>query len=74
MRPSASFSAVSTESVSRDETSALIAGSFKFVRVDFYVQNNKLIIGECTFFPEGGMGLFDTRIQDEQIGAMFVNN
>ncbi|MFN5222963.1 MAG: ATP-grasp fold amidoligase family protein [Bacteroidota bacterium] len=56
------------------ETSALIAESFKFVRVDFYVQNNKLIIGECTFFPEGGMGLFDTRIQDEQIGEMFVNN
>jgi len=56
------------------ETSALIAESFKFVRVDFYVQNNKLIIGECTFFPEGGMGLFDTRMQDEQIGAMFLNN
>jgi hypothetical protein len=53
------------------ETATTIAKSFEFIRVDFYAQNDKLIIGECTFFPEGGMGLFDDKFQDERIGSMF---
>ena len=53
------------------ETATTIAKSFEFIRVDFYAQNDKLIIGECTFFPEGGMGLFDDMFQDERIGSMF---
>lgn len=55
------------------EIASLISKSFEFVRVDFYVVENKLFLGECTFFPEGGMGLFDNRDQDEWVGAMFNN-
>jgi hypothetical protein len=55
------------------EIASLISKSFEFVRVDFYVVENKLFLGECTFFPEGGMGLFDNRAQDEWVGAMFNN-
>jgi len=56
------------------ETASLIAKTFRFIRVDFYVQHEKLLIGECTFFPEGCMGLFDNKTQDEQIGAFFDHN
>ncbi len=55
------------------EIASLISKSFEFVRVDFYVVENKLFLGECTFFPEGGMGLFDNKLQDEWVGAMFNN-
>jgi hypothetical protein len=56
------------------DTASLISKPFEFMRVDYYVSGNTLLIGECTFFPEGGMGLFDNKDQDEQIGAMFMDN
>lgn len=31
---------------------------FPFVRVDFYIVNNKIYFGELTFHPEGGFGKF----------------
>ena len=55
------------------ETASLISKSFDFIRVDFYIHNDKPLLGECTFFPEGGLGLFDNKEQDLQIGGLFID-
>jgi len=33
----------------------ILADGFPFVRVDFYIANNKIFFGEMTFFPAGGL-------------------
>jgi hypothetical protein len=35
-----------------------LAYGFTFARVDFYVVDGNLYVGEITFFPEGGQGVF----------------
>ena len=51
--------------------SNLIAKDFPFVRVDFYVVNGKLVIGELTFTPAAGYINFLSDIGDKEIGNMF---
>ena len=48
-----------------------IAQDFPFVRVDFYIDNNKLMIGELTFTPTAGYDYTLSCKGDEMIGKMF---
>lgn len=40
------------------ELSKVLSANWRFVRVDFYICNNKIYFGEYTFFPGGGMEQF----------------
>ena len=53
-------------SISKD-----IATDFPFVRVDFYISNSKLFIGELTFTPTAGYDYTITRAGDKAIGDLF---
>lgn len=48
-----------------------ISNDFPFVRVDFYIVNQKPIIGELTFVPAGGLDDTIPRKADYEIGKMF---
>lgn len=48
-----------------------IAEDFPFVRVDFYIHNGKLIIGELTFTPAAGYDYSITKKGDYAIGQLF---
>lgn len=48
-----------------------IATDFPFVRVDFYISNSKLFIGELTFTPTAGYDYTITRAGDKAIGDLF---
>lgn len=47
-----------------------IACDFPFVRVDFYIVDNRLYIGELTFDPDGGLDNTIYKEADEAIGKM----
>ena len=42
---------------------------FQHVRVDFYIVNNKIYVGELTFFHNGGITWFDPPEYDEIFGS-----
>jgi len=44
-----------------------------FVRVDFYVNNNLIYLGEITFHPGGGVEPFDSYESDLYMGSFFKN-
>ncbi len=46
-----------------------LAAEFIFIRVDLYYHDQKIFFGELTFFPEGGVGPFDSYNSDLQMGA-----
>lgn len=46
---------------------------FKFVRVDLYVVDNKIKIGELTFFSMSGLGPFTKKKYDFKYGSFFKN-
>src|SRR5699024_10919419 len=48
-----------------------IAKDFPFVRVDFYSVNNKLYIGELTFYPWSGTVQFNPDSFDYELGKLF---
>ena len=52
------------------DISQQIASDFPFVRVDFYVVNQRPIIGELTFVPAGGLDNTLTPEADVEIGKM----
>ena len=45
-----------------------LAEPFQHVRVDFYIVNNKIYVGELTFFHNGGITWFDPPEYDEIFG------
>lgn len=47
-----------------------IASDFKFVRVDFYLIENRIYFGELTFFPGNGWEEFNPIEWDYKLGAM----
>ncbi len=49
-----------------------IAINFPFVRIDWYVAENQLYLGELTFHPEGGLGPFDSKNEDKQFLEMLI--
>lgn len=56
------------------DISKKLAEGHPFLRVDFYSVNNKLYIGELTFYPESGMGSFEPIEYDLQFGDMLAIN
>jgi hypothetical protein len=48
-----------------------LATEFPFVRVDFYEVNGKVIFGELTFYPKGGLPDFTPPEYDEILGSYF---
>jgi hypothetical protein len=44
------------------ETAKGLSAPFPFVRCDFYVANGRLVFGELTFTPAGGLDLAQTKI------------
>lgn len=54
------------------EIASIIAKDFPFVRVDFYSVNNKVYIGELTFYPWSGCVNYKPTSFDFELGNMFV--
>ena len=52
------------------EISKSLAKPFLFVRVDFFCVNDKLYIGELTFFPGAGHETFTPSIWDKKLGDL----
>lgn len=52
------------------EISKKLCGSTKFLRVDFYIINNKVYVGELTFFPGGGFSKFYPEKADLELGNL----
>ncbi len=51
-----------------------LAEPFQHVRVDFYIVNNKIYVGELTFFHNGGITWFDPPEYDEIFGSCWEIN
>lgn len=49
-----------------------LSEGFPFVRVDFYSMRERVVFGEMTWYPEGGMGLFNPEKYDLEIGKTLV--
>lgn len=47
----------------------ILAKDISFVRIDFYVINDKIYFGEMTFYPESGFGKFQPDEWDEMLGS-----
>jgi hypothetical protein len=50
----------------------ILSKPFPHVRVDFYLENDRIIIGELTFFPGCGMEPFEPEQYDEIVGKYLV--
>jgi len=50
------------------ELASALSAEFKFVRVDFYQVDEKIIFGELTFNPGNGLEIFTPRKYDIEIG------
>lgn len=51
------------------EISEKLSENIPFLRVDFYIIEEKLYIGELTFFPAGGVAPFEPEAWDETFGS-----
>lgn len=47
-----------------------LSSGFPFVRIDLYALGQRIIFGEVTFYPEGGLGWFKPERYDRIIGEM----
>ena len=52
------------------EISKILSSPFPFVRCDFYVIGDKLIFGELTFTPAGGVLTSQTLIHGKDMGEL----
>lgn len=52
----------------------ILAKPFKFVRVDLYNVDGKILFSELTFCPAGGMTLFNPESFDDEMGIYFNSN
>ncbi len=49
-----------------------LSQGFPFVRVDFYSMGDRIVFGEMTWYPEGGVGRFTPDEYDARYGEMIV--
>lgn len=49
----------------------ILGASFPIARIDFYCEENRIIFGEITFSPSGGLCRFDPPEYDEIFGELF---
>lgn len=54
------------------EASCKLSKPFKFVRCDFYVVNNKLVFGELTFTPAGGLYVSQCLIDGKTMSELLL--
>ena len=54
------------------ELAEKLAKPFPFVRVDFYEIGDRVLLGEMTFYPGGGLLAFDPVEWDYRLGDMFA--
>jgi hypothetical protein len=52
------------------EISKRLSKPFPLVRVDFYEVEDRICVGELTFYPGGGTGYFEPKEWDHKIGEM----
>ncbi|WP_297694396.1 ATP-grasp fold amidoligase family protein, partial [uncultured Eudoraea sp.] len=52
------------------DSARVLAEDFKYVRVDFYVVDDKLYFGELTFNPCNGFGVFEPPSMDYEFGKL----
>ena len=52
------------------EISEKLSKKIKFLRVDFYIVNDKIFFGEMTFFPGAGLSKFYPEKYDNILGNM----
>ena len=52
------------------EASRKLSSPFEFVRMDYYVINDKLYFGEMTFTPAGCMFVSECKINDKEMGSL----
>lgn len=50
------------------EYSKILSAGFPHMRVDFYIEQNKVIFGECTFFHSAGNVAFEPAEFDYEMG------
>ena len=50
------------------ELAEKLSKSIPFVRVDFYLVNKKILFGEMTFYPAGGVGKYTSYEWDKRLG------
>lgn len=53
------------------ELASALASPFEFARVDFYSLPERIVVGEITHYPEGGVVRFDPRSFDSELGAVW---
>jgi hypothetical protein len=49
-----------------------LAKGLRFVRVDFFIVQDRIYFSELTFYPDSGLGKFDNITFDKELGDMFV--
>jgi len=54
------------------EIASIASKDFPHVRVDFYVEKGKILIGELTFYHFNGFVRFRPRKYDEKLGEYFI--
>ena len=54
------------------EYARILSEGFPFVRVDFYEVDGEVFFGELTFFHGGGLGWFDPKEIDAQLGDRII--
>lgn len=53
------------------EVASVLGKPFDFVRVDMYALTERLVVGEMTHYPVGGVAEFDPRSFDVELGAVW---
>jgi len=49
-----------------------LSEGFPFVRVDLYSTHERVVFGEMTWYPEGGLGRFNPEAYDVEIGKLLM--
>lgn len=52
------------------ELSRILSNNIPFLRIDFYIINDKIYFGELTFYPESGFGEFTPKNRDRLLGDL----
>jgi hypothetical protein len=47
-----------------------LAKGLRFVRVDFFIVQDRIYFSELTFYPDSGLGKFDNITFDKELGDM----
>ena len=54
------------------EVARVLSRGFPFARIDLYALGQRIVFGEVTFYPEGGLGRFTPERYDRIVGDMMT--